>query len=100
MNEAEGCRYKDTGMPDFPPTTKCSFCDATVSLSDRRKTGSRIMVAAICVGGATGWYFGIEVGVMDGLILFGVGLATVLRKERYVYRCRQCTNVMSPPGPE
>jgi hypothetical protein len=87
-------------MNDFPPEKNCSFCDAVVSLSDRRKTGIRIIIAAFCVGGATGWYFGGVVGVMDGLILFAWGLAMMLRKERYVYRCLKCTNVMSPYDPE
>jgi hypothetical protein len=80
----------------LPTTKKCSFCDGEARLVDRRKNGLKMIFASLVAGGLTGWYFGWAVGVMDGLILFTLGLYWALRSERYVYGCRECTNVMAP----
>ena len=81
---------------EFPPSATCSFCGETIPLSDRRRNGVRWIMAAFLVGVATGWYFGWIVGVMDWLLLIAFGLYAVLRKDRYYYRCKECTNVISP----
>jgi len=82
---------------DIPTSVSCSFCGETIPLSDRRTYGMRWIVAAFPVGLATGWYFGWIVGVMDWMLLFSFGLYTLLRKDRYYYRCKECTNVVTPP---
>ena len=83
-------------MPDLPPIRKCSFCGEEAKLVDRRKIGLRLILASFLVAGSTGWYFGWMVGLMDGLAIFSLGLYWALRAQRYVYRCRECTNVMTP----
>jgi hypothetical protein len=81
---------------DFPPFAPCGFCGETIPLSDRRRYGARWIIAGFLVGFITGWYFGWIVGIMDWLLLFAFGLYSVLRKDRYFYRCKECTNVISP----
>jgi|GEM_PF-2872747 len=81
---------------NFPLSATCGFCGETALLSDRRKFGAYWIMAAFAAGLATGWYFGWVVGVMDWLLLFAFGLYTFLRKDRYYYRCKECTNVISP----
>ena len=83
-------------MHDLPLVMKCGFCDEDAKLVDRRKNGLKIIFASFVAGGLTGWYFGWVVGVMDWLILFTLGLYWALRSDRYVYSCRECTNVMLP----
>ncbi len=83
-------------MPDLPSVKKCTFCGEEARLVDRRKNGIRLILAGFVVAGLTGWYFGWIVGLMDWLILCVLGLYWAYRAERYVYRCRECPNVMSP----
>ena len=83
-------------MQDLPLVKKCSFCGEDAKLVDRRKNGLYLILISFLVGTLTGWYFGWVVGVMDWLILFVFGLYWALRSERYIYRCRECTNVMTP----
>jgi hypothetical protein len=83
-------------MADLPLVLKCSFCGEDARLVDRRKSGLWMIVAGCCAGGLTGWYFGWVVGLMDFLILLALGLFWALRSDRFVYRCRECTNVMTP----
>jgi hypothetical protein len=81
-------------MLDLPMTKKCSFCGEDARLCDRRKFGIRWIICSFVVGLATGWYFGWVVGVMDWSLLFIFGFYSALRSERYIYRCKACTNVM------
>ena len=83
-------------MPVLPPVKKCTFCGEDARLVDRRKNGGYLILASFVVAGLTGWYFGWVVGVMDWLILCCLGLYWAFRSERFVYRCRECTNVMKP----
>jgi len=83
-------------MHELTSVIKCSFCGEDAKLVDRRKNGLYLMLASFVVAGSTGWYFGWVVGLMDWLILFILGLYWALRTERYIYRCRECTNVMTP----
>ena len=75
---------------------KCTFCGEDAKLVDRRKNGLCLILVSFVVAGLTGWYFGWVVGLMDWLILSTLGLYWCLRSERYIYRCRACTNVMEP----
>ena len=83
-------------MHDLPLVKKCSFCGAEAKLVDRREKGLWMILASFLTGMSTGWYFGWVVGAMDCLILLGIGLYWALRSERFVYSCRECTNVMAP----
>ena len=83
-------------MADLPPVKTCSFCGENAKLVDRRKNGFYLILAGFPVAGLTGWFFGWVVGGMDWLILCALGTYWALRSQRFVYRCRECTNVMTP----
>jgi len=83
-------------MADLPPVKSCTFCGEDARLVDRRKNGCSLILASFVVAGLTGWFFGPAVGLMDGVMLSCLGLYWALRSQRYVYRCRECSNVMSP----